>query len=178
MGAIRFAGQSVILHYRLKLTLASYRNQDIGQVAICSKTLFRSVWTVWQNCVVEQCKCSRTVWRILLSESVWCPWQPASQQPPPQQDAIFIFPIFFFSSFPPFFCFFLIPSFLRSHPAALPVLSSLFWLTLDFVFVFVLTSCLSLPCNFVCLCLNIAFVIVIVIVIAQGNLCCPSTSVR
>ena len=126
------------------------------------------MWTVWQNCVAEQCKCNRTVWRILLSESVWCPWQPASQQPPPQQDAIFIFPMFSFPILPLFF----IPSFLRSHPAALPVLSSLFWLTLDIVFVFVLTSSLSLPWH--CVCLNIAFVIVN----AQGNLCCPSTSVR
>ena len=119
-GAIRFAGQSVILHYRLKLTLASYRNQDIGQVAICSKTLwqiyvaknwFRTVWqnfvlklygrTVLQNCVAKLC--SGTVWRILLSESVWCPWQPASQQPPPQQDAIFIFPMFSFPILPLFF---------------------------------------------------------------------------
>ena len=135
-GTIRFAGQSVILHYRLKLTLASYRNQDIGQVAICSKTLwqicvakflFRAVWqncvaeqcsrAVQRNCVAEKCKCSRTVWRILLSESVWCPWQPASQQPPPQQDAISAFPVFFllFSTFPSFSYVAFITSFLRSH---------------------------------------------------------------
>ena len=118
--------------------------------------------------------CGRTVWRNSASVTELCGGsyyrrvcgvrgsQPASNLLLSRMP--FSFFLCFLFLFSPFF---FIPSFLRRHPAALPVLSSLFWLTLDFVFVFVLTSCLSLPCHFVCLCLNIAFVIVIVIVIAQ-----------
>ena len=176
MGAIRFAGQSVILHYRLKLTLASYRNQDIGQVAICSKTLFRSVWTVWQNCVAEQCKCNRTVWRILLSESVWCPWQPASQQPPPQQDAIFIFPMFSFPILPLFFY----TKFSQESSSSPPCLIQSFLvdirlcvcLCIDILFVFALSFCLPVSQHCICHCHCHCHCP------AQGNLCSSSTSVR
>ena len=89
-------------------------NLQLNFVAdLCGKKLFRAVWqyfvlklngrTVLQNCVAKLC--SGTVWRILLSESVWCPWQPASQQPPPQQDAISAFPVSsFFLLFPLFVC--------------------------------------------------------------------------
>ena len=115
------------------------------------------------------------MWRILLSESVWCPWQPASQQPPPQQDAISAFPVFFFffTTLPSFCLWRLYQVF--SGVILRPPLSYL-------VFLVAMTLCLSLYWHQVCLCLDIVFVSTLHLSLShcpgQGNLCCPSTSVR
>ena len=137
VGRVRLDLQGKVSSYTIdgNWRIVWYTNQDIGQVTICSKTLWhlcgkifvqscvaelcsRTVWRncvaeLWWNCVAELC--SITVWQNSTSVAelcggsyyrrVWCPWQPASQQPPAQQDAISAFPVFSFSYFSLFFHF-------------------------------------------------------------------------
>ena len=173
-GRVRLDLQGKVSSYTIdgNWRIVWYTNQDIGQVTICSKT----IWHLCGKLIVLSCVaelCSKTVWQNSTSVAELCGGsyyrrvcgvrgsQPASNLLLSRMP--FLLFLFFFSFFLlfPLFCLWRLYQVFSGVILRPPLPYLVFFGCPDIAFVFVLTSSLSLPWHCVCLCLNIAFVIVI-----------------